>query len=354
MAGQNRDPDRIQREIHETQARMSRTIDEIQTRIRPQRLMEQVSHMFGSSKGRHTQGADQGSTGRRGAASHRRMPSVDVGHVTEGMRDNMLPIALIGLGIGWLVWSTTSHPAADRKLRQAGSWARRRTGYGGNPAAAGDIRNLPDRYRNDLGMAYGSEDITATAGSEYHYRETERGSQGRGRTAALRSAASDYAGDAMETVSEYAGRAREIVAGRGDRNYSAGTGGLWDMVERHPLVSGVIGFAIGAAAGTAIPSSRYEDQYFGRYRDSLLERGAGYGSDVVGRATEVARHAAEAGYEAAREAVREDANQGQGSQGSQGQRQGGPDAQAGIQGSGQAAAQGAQNAGQDRGTASRA
>ena len=298
MTDPNRDPDRIQREIYETQARMSRTIDEIQDRIQPRRLVEQVSHMFGSSKGRRSRGAEEHASGRH-------LPSVDARHLAEGARENLLPIALIGLGIGWLVWSSTSHPAADRRLRQAGTWARRRAGYGSNPAAAGDVRNLPDRYRNDLGMAYGSEDDAYA--SEYHYRDSGQEQPGRGYVDRMRGAVSGYAEDVAETVSDYAGRASHLVGGRGDRN--AAGGGLWDMVERHPLASGVIGFAVGAAAGMAIPSSRYEDEYFGRYRDSLLEQGRGLGTETVERAAEVARNAAQAGYEAAKDAVREDVQQ---------------------------------------------
>jgi hypothetical protein len=321
----HRDTDRIQREIHETQARMSRTIDQIQDRLQPRRLMDQVTHMFTSSSNSTGNQSGRG----RNASSNRH--STQAGGVADLARDNVLPIALIGLGLGWLVWSATSHPQADRRLHDAGAWARRRVGLGGgrrnvehHRSGAGygsSHANLPDRYRNDLGMAYGSEEYAAP--SEYHYREAggeEAGyaERARGAMDSVRERVSDYAESAAETVSDYAGRARGMMRGDGgaDRNYAyaaqgSASGGIWDTVERHPLVSGAVGFALGAAVGAAIPSSRYEDEWLGEYRDSLMERGREYGSGAIGRATEVARQAAEAGYEAAKETVREEAqNQG--------------------------------------------
>jgi vacuolar-type H+-ATPase subunit H len=41
---------------------------------------------------------------------------------------NPVPLALIGLGVGWLVWSNTSHPGVDARLRDASRRARQ---YGG-------------------------------------------------------------------------------------------------------------------------------------------------------------------------------------------------------------------------------
>jgi len=321
---QRRDPDRIQDEIYQTQARMSRTIDELQDRLQPKRLKEQVTSMFGSS---------QQSRGR-GTSSHRapsKTSSMDAGHVADMARDNILPIAMIGLGLGWLVWSNTSHPGADRRIGQAGRWARERTGTGGRQNvdhhryAAGygsshdaDVRaNLPDHYRNDLGMAYGSEDYDTPA--EYHYRDSrgQGGQGGRGYTDRARDAAgrvggaiSGYAGNAADAVSDYAGRARGMLhSGGTNRNYGSSSTGLMDTVEQHPLLSGVIGFAVGAAVGAALPSSDVEDEWLGSYRDRMLDQGASYGSEAFGRATEVARDAVQAGYEAARETVQEEAEQ---------------------------------------------
>jgi hypothetical protein len=319
--------------------------------------MDQVTNMIGSN--------DKAGRSSRPAPYR---TSAHAGDVAQMARDNILPLAMVGLGIGWLVWSNTSHPQVDRRMGDAGRWARDRVGMGGRQNVdmhrsgpgygsshdLGGTANLPDRYRNDLGMAYGSEDYRAP--SEYHYHEAGRGDRdwdqgqdrgrgygerARGAVGRIRESVSDYAEHASDAVSDYAHRARDAVGGyagrargalhrdRGaDRNYAQGgaasSAGIWSTVEQHPMMSGVIGFAVGAAIGAVMPSSRYEDQWLGNYRDRLLDQGTAYGSQAVNRATEVARHAAEAGYEAARETIREEGSEGR-DRGQEASGQQGPD-----------------------------
>ena len=50
--------------------------------------------------------------------------SYDAQDEDRSVLGNPLPLALIGLGVGWLVWSNTSHPGVDARLRDASRRAR--------------------------------------------------------------------------------------------------------------------------------------------------------------------------------------------------------------------------------------
>ncbi len=56
-----------------------------------------------------------------------------------------------------------------------------------------------------------------------------------------------------------------------------------DFIQEHPLVAGALGFAIGAALGGLLPSTRKEDAYMGEYRDRLMSEAAEKGHEQADR-----------------------------------------------------------------------
>jgi hypothetical protein len=64
-----------------------------------------------------------------------------------------------------------------------------------------------------------------------------------------------------------------------------------DVFQREPLLLGALGFLVGVAVATALPSSQAEDQLVGRARDRTLDRGKALAQDGIETATE-AVHAA--------------------------------------------------------------
>jgi ElaB/YqjD/DUF883 family membrane-anchored ribosome-binding protein len=318
---ETKSPEEIQREIHETQRRLGDTLDAIQQKLTPRRLTDQVMHMFSN-----TNHSDRDGHG-----------------ATDAVRENALPLAMIGLGIGWLMWSATGYEGADRIAstgRKARNWtgsrvdeARERMSDAGHAIRrrAEQMRgsrhdNLPDRPRDAYGEVRGAESGSGAGTYEYeypgqyHYHPAGNsrsegysgdrgGDQGGGRGYADR--ARDYYEESRhrygERAHEYGDRARRY--GRAaSRRAREGYDSFWHLAEEHPLMTGLMGFALGAAVGAAIPSTRYEDDLMGDYSDQLWDRGRNLGEDYYERAGDVARHAAEAGFEAAKEAGREEAD----------------------------------------------
>jgi ElaB/YqjD/DUF883 family membrane-anchored ribosome-binding protein len=222
---------------------------------------------------------------------------------------NPVPLALIGLGVGWLVWSNTSHPGVDARLRDASRRARQ---YGGQAL------HRAEEFRDEaLNRASELRDQVSNRASEWVDEAGNRASEWRDRagnaTQSVRDRVQSQSGGQRQDFSGYSGnqtsyrdRARdygEQASRRARQGYSSVAG----MVDEHPLLAGIMGVAVGAVLGASIPSSRYENEWLGDYSDELYNRAREDGSEAIDRAATVARTAAEAGVEAARDAGQSEA-----------------------------------------------
>ncbi|WP_051340579.1 hypothetical protein [Azospirillum halopraeferens] len=195
----------------------------------------------------------------------------------DTMRSNPIPLAMIGLGIGWLALTGSGYDrriAHSDMVRRAGSTVRhaRDSVYGAAEHAyerAGDtLRQAGDRAGDTMNRARGMAGGTGGADAAHGM------------------------GDRMgEYGHEAAGRARSMA------------GGFWDMVDDHPLVAGVMGVALGAALGASIPSTRYENRWVGDYADEVYDQARHFAQDAIDRGTRAAKAAVETARDDVKEAV---------------------------------------------------
>ena len=223
-------PEEIEEEIAQTRADMDSTLDAIQRKLSPPELLEQALAYVRENGG------------------EKMMKSVG-----SMVRDNPIPVALIGAGMAWFMYSA----------------ARRRNG--------GMYEEEYDRGpQAGLGQgAYGTA-----------YAPTDRASHhndGRGRIGG-------YARERWE-------RARD--------DYGS-------MVTRNPLLIGAAAFAAGAALGLSVPATRREDEALGAYRDEFLEQAQSAGREEVGKVQRVAEEAWQAAKGTAKDAASREGLSGDG------------------------------------------
>lgn len=184
---------------------------------------------------------------------------------------NPLPLALIGVGIGWLALAGTG---ADRRIARTAR------------DTAGPVL---DSARETLSNAAETVRDTATHAYEKAYEKTEEGAS------SLRRAAMDMAGRTGTTTRGYghetAYRARSATAG------------FWDMVHEHPLVAGLMAMGLGAAIGASLPASRIEDRWAGPLADDTASTLKSAAEDVIERGSRAARAAADTAREELAETV---------------------------------------------------
>jgi Protein of unknown function (DUF3618) len=246
----------IEREVEQTRAGLTNTLDELRERASPGQLFEQALDYARSSGGNEF-----------------------VRNLGASVRDNPLPLLLIGAGIGWLMLAggnrtggtTTSMTAPPNRSIGTGS-ARVRV-YGGEAEASGpmtgrastaigaardNVAGAADQAIDKVGQAYRSAADAASAATE-----SIRDAAG--------SVADSVRGAAAAVTDQVAGSGQEMHARAGELGDQAHHGVTWLMREQ-PLVLGAIGVALGAAVGALLPGTEAEDRLMGQTRDAVADR----------------------------------------------------------------------------------
>ncbi|WP_454016646.1 hypothetical protein [Azospirillum sp. Marseille-Q6669] len=301
--GTPRDYDAMQREIRERQARIGDTIQVLKrktARLAPRHLMEQTMNRMHTTTGGYGERAQDRYYEPIRNQSHQRSHSVG-----ETMRSNPIPLAMIGIGLGWLALTASGY---DRRIARSGAMHNVRDRAGSAAQYARDtFYSAGGSVRDAASHAY---ERASDAASHVYERASgvvdEAGDRVRGLTDQARDRAQDMRRDMSSRVDSHIGNhgnhggASHFRAS--DRLHSA-TGRFWEMVDDHPVVAGMMGVALGAALGASIPSSRYEDRWVGDYADEATSRAKEMALDAMDRGTRAARAAVEAAKEEVGDAV---------------------------------------------------
>lgn len=290
------DPDVIRRQIEHTRAQLANTMSEIGERLSPETLIEQAKAS-----------AREATVGRIKDMTHeanRKMEGMSHG-LSHTIRENPLPVAVIGLGLGWLLLSDRGKRAdydyrADQyRYRAEGDFyyndqnqdrvVDRATGRVSDAAdavgqKATQVKNRVSDTAHNVG-----ESVSETAHrvgnsvSETVYRAGESV----GNTAEM---VQERAGDTAMRAGDAAMRARqeaERLAGeaqwRSRQTMTRTKQSFWSTMEENPLVIGAVLAIAGAAVGAAIPASEYENRLMGETRDRLVDEAKVRAQDAVER-----------------------------------------------------------------------
>ena len=253
----SKSPQEVEREVQQSRADVEETLEAIQERLSPGQMFEQVVDYMRSSNG---------------GDFLRNLGTV--------VRDNPVPVALVGTGLVWLMLSSSR---AGRREYD-------------------DADELLEGYRNSRHGNELSEDAGQSAGWGESARETARDFSEGARTGArsVRDRAGRLGASARHRVNESGEQLWKGARDAGDRARYYGQRarrGFFDTLHEQPLVLGALGLAAGAAIGAALPTTDKEDEWLGDLRDRLAERAKEAGWEQV----EKARAAAGAAYSAARE-----------------------------------------------------
>jgi hypothetical protein len=291
----------IQREVRQSRAEVEDTLEAIQDRLSPGQMFDQaVAYLRGSGGNEFMR--NFGAT----------------------VRDNPVPVALLGTGLAWLM---LSRPRPSRPYYEDEDLLGDDYGPGDYPAGFYP-EGAPAEYDDELG--FGERDAMAGgATSDKGLADRAARTKGRGLAEGAEELGRDRATAAGESGQEWSdgpraaaerarARARRVGAGARDRLSDTGDylrdsargaqaragaygrrmqRGFFDTLHEQPLVLGAVGLAVGAAIGAALPATETEDEWLGDTRDHLKERAAQAGREQLDKAGA----AAGAAYDAARE-----------------------------------------------------
>ncbi|HEX6071209.1 MAG TPA: DUF3618 domain-containing protein [Longimicrobiaceae bacterium] len=296
-----RSTDRIERDIERTRADMSETIEALERKLSPGELIDEL---WGRMRG--------GETGS---------------NVADTIRDHPIPLAMMGLGLGWLAIEKATESRTDQLRARHGEYgpgtyerAEGRVGpYRGEeldgPGATDRIRDaagtMKDRVADLAGdakdrissMGDAMRDRTSSTGHPTHDHAYGIGGGAGGSEGAHASGPGirDRASDLREGAEREMHHARDAMQERGRQMER----GLQRMLEDYPLALGAVTFGLGLAAGLSVPSTPAENRVMGDTADTLK-------GEVKRTARETAEMAKDVAGEAARAAKSEADRQGMG------------------------------------------
>jgi ElaB/YqjD/DUF883 family membrane-anchored ribosome-binding protein len=261
----HRSPEEIEDDLERTRAEVSSTIDAIQNKLTPGQLMDQAF-----------------------AYARTSLPAEFGSNLANTVRDNPVPVALMGVGIAWLMMS-------GRRNGNGGTVRARRQAYDD------DIDHGYDAQYEDSGGMHGDKLRGAMESI------SEKGSEWRAQAERKSRYAADKASDLGHRISDKASaftdRARNIgsetrhrvsdIGQRSQQQYYRAKDGVNRMVDEQPLMVGVLGLAAGALLGALLPSTRREDEMMGRTRDDLLDRARETASEQAEQLKESAKRVAD-------------------------------------------------------------
>lgn len=297
------DPEMIRRQMDHTRAQMENTITAIGERLSPENLIEQAK----SSAREATVGRIKDMT----YEANRRVEGMSQS-LSQTIRDNPLPVALISLGVGWLWMSGRNKPAGYRgnnayypynyeegngrgRFDEAREWVGDTADAAGQKASqavnrAGEtLQNVSEAVGDATHRAGESASATIYRAGEA-VGETAEAVEERVGATAWRTR------QEAERLSREARRRSQMAMDRTKRSF-------WETMDENPLVVGAVVAVAGLAVGASIPATRYEDELFGETRDHLLDEAKMRTQDTVERVQAVVGDAQRAAVAEAKEAA---------------------------------------------------
>jgi hypothetical protein len=320
-------PEEIERDIEQTRAHISRTLNDLQQRLSPSSLIGETltSARVGSALRSAGSGTADFATSLGRAMSH-----------------HPLPVLLTGIGLAWLAFSTRTKNEEPR--RTAASYD-----AGRMPVPREDLGPLAEREDPSRSPTYGeAEEETGNGGegiagagaapaqpldtrTDAEVTEELKAAAARKRASGIGKRAAERARDTAASLSGQVGRVSQTLSQGVERMTGAGKGGgaayrttkdvaqratyaarqvptrvgsaaqsAGNFIQENPIISGAIAIALGAALALMIPSSRRERRLIGEASDEVKASVRETVEEKVERAKDVVRTAAEAAGDAAR------------------------------------------------------
>jgi ElaB/YqjD/DUF883 family membrane-anchored ribosome-binding protein len=244
---------------------MSGTIDAIQERLSPTRLVNQAKETVRDA----TVGKVKDFMNSAGDSP---------GGLVDRIKENPIPAALMGLGACWLFGGSR-----NVARRPAGFVdALKRHPVPTTLAGLGAVWWLMDR---DDHRVYPSSSNYAIDDSSSYKSGSPQGPRGaRDKASDTTARPGDLAERTQETVADYTARAQETV---GDYTQRAQT--EFDRLLRdNPLALGALSIAVGAAIGMAIPETQRESEMIGDISNQVVDKAQDLAQGAVEKVQQVA------------------------------------------------------------------
>jgi ElaB/YqjD/DUF883 family membrane-anchored ribosome-binding protein len=263
-------------DLEATRERMGNTLEELSARLNPNRLKQQAKDKVRDATiGRVQKMANTTIDKAKGAGRT----------VTDVVRENPIPAAMIAAGISWLAWSSRRSGSSPESEYETSSVIREREYETPEQLYATQaVRPYPESPYSET--SFESSDVSST---------TEK--------------VRDKASEAAESVQDVTQRAKETTRNAATnvaQTARAQSDRVADAFQSNPLPIGFIAAALGLAAGFAAPSTRKESELVGEKRDELMDKARELVTEKKDQARRVAKRVVSEARSTATQAAREE------------------------------------------------
>lgn len=260
--------------VEQARSEMGDTIDAIKEKLEPRHLVEQARETVREAtigKAQHAMG-DVMDRARDTVDTVGETAQDVTASIARTIRENPIPAAMIGIGIGWLLMSARDNGAGRRYPSRRESW------YPDSPST--------HRY----------EDPAAWAGTPTSYQRYEQEGGIRDAASRVKDRAGEMVGRVQEKTGEMADRVQESAQNLGERaryRTRQTVGAVERSVDENPLAIGAVALAVGAAIGFLLPETQKERELMGEARDRIVDRAQEAAQEIGQKVKHVAREAAD-------------------------------------------------------------
>ena len=260
--------------IEQTRANMTETIDELQQRLSPSHLKEQVREQVIEQYKQARETVREATIGKVEDMVDRVSDTMYETRrsIVDTVASNPIPSALVGIGLAWL-------------------WMNRRNDSGSTR------RRYDDRYRSAPRYDENGPRYRSGEGSDFDIGTSRHLANNAG------NAVSEVAGQIQGAASNLAGKARATVSGVVDQAQES-AGHFADVAQHraqrveqrfnaalreNPLAIGAVALALGTAVGLAVPQTRKENEWMGEARDTLVDKAQSVTQDAMEQVQQAAQ-----------------------------------------------------------------
>lgn len=278
-------PEVIQTRIKHTRASMGETINLIQERLQekfsPERLTEQAQNKIREMTIGKVE--DMADAATRSAKNWR-------SSLVRTVRENPIPSALVGIGLGWLLFQGN-----DDDMRENGGDEYRYVSQGYDYQRAYNY-TPPQEESRFFGKA--QSNIADTVDNVKN-TVTESLTHAKERVGDFTEQTKEQAGELTQQAQQQARMLKDQTKYQMRRTKQ----GFWQMMEENPLAVGAVVLAAGAVIGLTLPKTQAEDEWLGDKRDRLVDQVQSTAKEAVEKVKNIASEVQEKAVETAKEEI---------------------------------------------------
>ena len=263
-------PSTARGDIDATRKRMGDTLEELSTRLNPQRLKQQAKDKVREATIGRVQTMAQTTMDKATGAGRK---------VTDIVRENPIPAAMIAAGISWLFWNSRRGASSEPQSNYESQVS---TNYSGSLESETSFNTSGETSKTEKAREKAGEVVDNVGNIAQRAKETTT------------TAATSVAEKARASVTSVAESAR------------AKTDQLSSTFQSNPLPLGLIAASLGLAAGLAVPSTQKEGELVGEKRDELVDKAREIVSEKKEQAKRVAKRVVSEAKSTATQAAREE------------------------------------------------